>query len=71
MLMVSTWVHNTFTCHWSLNNSPAGAVNVIDFYLDSAREKERLQVIKLAQTDDKQSVELLRGYVREAMSAYD
>ena len=46
-------------------------MNVIDFYLDSAREKERLEIIRLAQTNDKQSVELLQGYVREAMSAHD
>jgi hypothetical protein len=46
-------------------------VNVIDFYLDSAREKERLQIIRLAETNDKQSAELLQGYVREAMSAHD
>jgi hypothetical protein len=46
-------------------------VNVIDFYLDSVRQKERLEIIRLAQTNDKQSVGLLQGYVREAMSAHD
>jgi len=48
-------------------NYAHGAVNVIDFYLDSAREKERLEIIRLAQTHDKKSTELLQGYVREAM----
>jgi linoleate 10R-lipoxygenase len=46
-------------------------VNVIDFYLDDAREKERLEIIRLSQTNDKESTELLHGYVREAMSAHD
>jgi hypothetical protein len=46
-------------------------VNVIDFYLDSTREKERLEIIRLAKTNDKKSTELLQGYVREAMSAQD
>ena len=46
-------------------------MNVIDFYLDSAREKERLEIIGLAQTNDKKTTELLQGYVREAMSAHD
>jgi hypothetical protein len=46
-------------------------VNVIDFYLDNAHEKERLEIIRLAQSNDEQRVELLRGYVREAMSAHD
>ena len=46
-------------------------MNVIDFYLDSAREKERLDIIGLSQTNDQTGTELLQGYVREAMSAYD
>jgi hypothetical protein len=46
-------------------------VNVIDFYLDSAREKKLLQIVQLAQTNNKKSAELLQGYVREAMSAHD
>jgi linoleate 10R-lipoxygenase len=47
------------------------AVNVIDLYLDDAHEKERLDIIRLSQASDKQSTELLHGYVREAMSTYD
>jgi hypothetical protein len=67
MLMVSTCI---ITPSLSQNNSPTGAVNVIDFYLDSAREKERFEIIRLAQTNDKKSTELLQGYVCEAMSAH-
>lgn len=73
MCELCSWLVLTFItlhCHRS-DNSPTAAVNVIDFYLDSVREKERLEIIRLAQTNDKQSVELLQGYVREAMSAND
>ena len=46
------------------------AVNVIDFYLDDSHAKERAQIRTLAQSDNAQSTELLRGYVREAMRKF-
>ncbi|KAJ7174160.1 heme peroxidase [Mycena crocata] len=48
-------------------NYAQAAVHVIDFYLDDSHEQERLQIIKLVQSDDSKSTEILRGYVREAM----
>jgi hypothetical protein len=48
----------------------AAAVHVIDFYLCPEHEKEKVQIIQLAHSDDAQSTELLRGYVREAMRMY-
>ncbi|KAG5648767.1 hypothetical protein DXG03_000115 [Asterophora parasitica] len=44
-----------------------GAVNVINFYLDDARAKERQHIIELAKKNDAASAALLRGYVSEAM----
>jgi len=48
-------------------NYAQAAVHVVDFYFDDAREQERIQILKLVQSDDSKSTELLRGYVREAM----
>ncbi|KAJ6481195.1 heme peroxidase [Mycena vulgaris] len=42
-------------------------VQVLDFYLDDARQAERLEILKLVHKDDSASTETLRGYVREAM----
>ncbi|KAG6809913.1 hypothetical protein H0H92_014111 [Tricholoma furcatifolium] len=44
-----------------------GAVNVIDFYLDDERAKERQQIIQLVNNKGPGSEELLRGYVSEGM----
>lgn len=43
------------------------AAQVIDFYLDDAREKERQHISQLVNSRDAQSADLLRGYVNEAM----
>ncbi|KAJ8518487.1 hypothetical protein ONZ45_g4459 [Pleurotus djamor] len=48
-------------------NFAQGAVNVVDFYLDDTRAKERNEIIALIKKNDAQSSELLQGYVREAM----
>ncbi|KAJ7133385.1 heme peroxidase [Mycena epipterygia] len=48
-------------------NYAQSAVHVIDFYLDDAREQERSEILKLVQSDDAKSTNLLRGYVREGM----
>jgi hypothetical protein len=42
---------------------------VVDFYLDDKYTPEREQIVKLSKKTDAASAELLRGYVREAMSA--
>ena len=42
---------------------------VVDFYLDDARSAERQKIIELAKRDDAASLELLKGYVREAQSS--
>ncbi|KAI0713138.1 heme peroxidase [Cerioporus squamosus] len=39
---------------------------VVDFYLDPSHAKDRAEVIRLAGANDAKSLELLRGYVREA-----
>ena len=39
---------------------------VVDFYLRDERAKERAEVIRLAAASDSASLDLLRGYVREA-----
>ncbi|OSD00891.1 heme peroxidase [Trametes coccinea BRFM310] len=39
---------------------------IVDFYLDDKRAKERAEVTKLAGASDANSLDLLRGYVREA-----
>lgn len=44
-----------------------GAVHVIDFYLDEARDHERHQIINLVHREDEKCQKLLLGYVREAM----
>lgn len=49
---------------------PLAAVNVIDFYLDDERAPERAKIINLVKAGDNKSTELLRGYVREAMSGF-
>ncbi|TFK63858.1 heme peroxidase [Pluteus cervinus] len=43
------------------------AVHVVDFYFDDAREKERLAILKLVQTESDANTKVIRGYVREAM----
>ncbi|RDB17409.1 Psi-producing oxygenase A [Hypsizygus marmoreus] len=43
------------------------AVNVIDFYFDEARRKEKEHIIELVNQHDSQSIGLLHGYIREAM----
>jgi linoleate 10R-lipoxygenase len=48
-------------------NYAQAAVNVVDFYMDDSRAKERAHIIKLAQKDDSESTETLRAYVREVM----
>jgi hypothetical protein len=48
-------------------NHAQGAINVVDFYLDGERDKERKHIIQLAHQTDNASTEILRGYVREAM----
>ncbi|KAF9039702.1 heme peroxidase [Hymenopellis radicata] len=48
-------------------NYAQAAVHVLDFYLDDSHEQERIQILKLVQSDDSKSTDLLRGYVREAM----
>ncbi|KAJ7103706.1 heme peroxidase [Mycena crocata] len=48
-------------------NQAQATVHVIDFYLDDARKEERLKILKLVHSDDPESTELLRGYVREGM----
>lgn len=40
----------------------------MDFYLDDKYAAERAQIVKLSKQTDATSAELLRGYVREAMS---
>lgn len=44
------------------------AVHVIDFYLDEKHSAQKADIVRLVQRDDMQSLELVRGYVREAMS---
>ncbi|CDO73377.1 hypothetical protein BN946_scf185013.g11 [Trametes cinnabarina] len=39
---------------------------VVDFYLTNERAKERAEVVKLATASDADSLDVLRGYVREA-----
>ena len=43
------------------------AIHVIDVYLDEKHEAERNHIRQLAGSNDLSSIELLRGYVREAM----
>ena len=49
----------------SVNYAQAIA-QVVDFYLDDARAHERAEIQKLIRKTDKESAELLRGYIREA-----
>ena len=51
----------------SVNYAQAIA-QVVDFYLDDARSAERQQIQMLVTENDDVSMELLRGYVREAQS---
>ncbi|TFK61373.1 heme peroxidase [Pluteus cervinus] len=55
-----------FAVGQSVNYAQA-AVQVVDFYLDKERDEERNVIVELAQRDDDASIELLRGYTREAM----
>lgn len=50
----------------SVNYAQAVA-QVVDFYLSEDRAQERAALVELCKKDDKQSAELLKGYVREAM----
>jgi len=50
----------------SVNHGHA-AVNVVDFYLDDARKKERDHIVHLVKYNDADSNALLLGYVSEAM----
>jgi len=52
----------------SVNHGHA-AVNVVDFYLDDARKKERDHIVHLVKFNDADSDALLLGYVSEAMRA--
>ena len=40
---------------------------VVDFYLDAARQKELAEIKVLITKTDPESTERLRGYIREAM----
>ena len=53
----------------SVNYAQALA-QVVDFYLDPARARELAEIKVLITKTDAQSAERLRGYVREAQSAY-
>ena len=46
------------------------AVQVIDVYLDEKCEAERTHIRQLAGSNDPSSIEVLRGYVREAMRLF-
>ncbi|KAF9466792.1 heme peroxidase [Collybia nuda] len=48
-------------------NFAQSAVHVVNLYLENGREKERQQIIQLANSNDARSLELLRGYTREGM----
>jgi len=48
-------------------NYAQAVTQVVDFYLDDERAPEREEIAKLVHKDDSKSMELLRGYVREAM----
>jgi len=48
-------------------NYAQAAVQVVDFYLDDARTKEREHIVQLVRAKDLDSTALLRGYVCEAM----
>ena len=48
-------------------NYAQAVVQVIDFYLDDARTKEREHIVQLVRAKDSDSIALLRGYVCEAM----
>ena len=50
----------------SVNYAQAVA-QVVDFYLDDSRAKERAAMVSVCQRSDAKSKELLKGYVREAM----
>ena len=43
---------------------------VVDFYLDAARQKELAEIKVLITKTDEASKERLRGYVREAQSEW-
>ncbi|GJE97837.1 heme peroxidase [Phanerochaete sordida] len=45
-----------------------GVAQIVDFYMDDARSKERAEIVRLAQADSKdpQQQALLLGYIREA-----
>jgi len=50
-------------------NHAHATINVIDFYLDDARKKERAHIAQLIEKPDSESEALLFGYVCEAMRA--
>ena len=51
-------------------NYAQSLAQVVDFYLDSARQKELAEIKVLITKTDPESTERLRGYIREAMRAY-
>ena len=51
-------------------NYAQSLAQVVDFYLDAARAKELAEIKVLITKTDAQSAERLRGYVREAQSAF-
>jgi linoleate 10R-lipoxygenase len=54
----------------SVNHAQA-TVNVVDFYLDDARTKERNDIIQLTKKHDNESNALLLGYISEGMRMFD
>lgn len=61
-------ISTCFTSKFYINDLHLAIVQVVDFYLDDARSKERAELIDLVRRDDAQSIELLHGYIREAQS---
>jgi len=55
---------------WEKPHFFAAAVQVMDFYLDPKHEQEYRDIIHLIKKTDEDSVELLRGYVREGMREF-
>ncbi|KAF9553362.1 heme peroxidase [Agrocybe pediades] len=48
-------------------NHAHATINVVDFYLDEKRKKERDHIVQLVKRTDQESDDLLFGYVNEAM----
>lgn len=43
------------------------AAQVVDFYMNDTRQAERAAIADLSSKDDNASMELLSGYIREAL----